>query len=77
LLNGNLSSNDGSTTTKLIPPKEEFTFGYQAGIGLDIGNLVLDLKYEGGMTNSINGFAEVPTDQRQNQLILSMGFRLF
>jgi hypothetical protein len=77
LLNGNLSSNDGSTTTKLIPPKEEFTFGYQAGIGLDIGNLVLDLKYEGGMTNSINGYAEVPTDQRQNQLILSMGFRLF
>jgi hypothetical protein len=77
LLDGNLSSNDGSTTTKLIPPKEEFTFGYQAGIGLDIGNLVLDLKYEGGMTNSISRFAEVPTDQRQNQLILSMGFRLF
>ena len=77
LLDGNLSSNDGSTTSKLIPPKEEFTFGYQAGIGLDIGNLVLDLKYEGGLTNSINGYGAVPTDQRQNHLILSMGFRLF
>lgn len=77
LLNGNMSSNDGSTTSKLIPPKEDFTFGYQAGIGLDIGNLVLDFKYEGGMTNAINGYSAVPTDQRQNQLILSMGFRLF
>lgn len=77
LLNGNMSSNDGSTISKLIPPKEDFTFGYQAGIGLDIGNLVLDFKYEGGMTNAINGYSAVPTDQRQNQLILSMGFRLF
>ncbi|WP_158858583.1 porin family protein [Lunatibacter salilacus] len=77
LLNGKMSSNDGGTTSRLIPPKEEFTFGYQAGIGLDIGNLVLDFKYEGGMTNAINSYAAVPTDQRQNQLILSMGFRLF
>ncbi len=77
LLNGKLSSNDGGLNARLIPPKEEFTFGYQAGIGLDIGNLVLDLKYEGGMTNSINKFAGVPTDQRQNQLILSLGFNLF
>lgn len=77
LLNGNMSSNDGSTTSKLIPPKEDFTFGYQAGIGLDIGNLVLDFKYEGGISNAINGYSAVPTDQRQNQLILSMGFRLF
>lgn len=77
LLNGKMSADDGSTTSRLIPPKEEFTFGYQAGIGLDIGNLILDFKYEGGMTNAINGYAVVPTDQRQNQLILSMGFRLF
>lgn len=53
------------------------TFGYQAGLGLDIGNFILDFKYEnslGKISNSTNDFA---TDQRQNQLIFSAGFRLF
>lgn len=77
LMDGKLSSNDGNNTARLVPPKEEFTFGYQAGIGLDIGNFLLDLKYEGGMTNSMNRSPVVPTDQRQNQLIVSMGFNLF
>ncbi len=71
------SSAAGADQRTLFPPKEEFTFGYQAGLGLDIGNFLLDLKYEGGLTNSVSGFNEVPTDQRQNQLILSLGFRLF
>ncbi|EKB48583.1 porin family protein [Cecembia lonarensis] len=53
------------------------TLGYQAGIGLDIGNLILDFKFEnslGRIARSVVGFE---TDQRQNQLILSAGFRLF
>ncbi|HEV7349536.1 MAG TPA: porin family protein [Telluribacter sp.] len=28
--------------------------GYQAGVGFDIGNLSLDLRYEGGLSNVIN-----------------------
>jgi hypothetical protein len=77
LLNGELNSHDGNTSTRVVPPKEDFTFGYQAGVALDIGNFLIGVKYEGGMTNSINRNISVPTDQRQNQLILSMGFRLF
>lgn len=76
LLDSRVKSNNPAHTS-LIPPTEDFTFGYQAGIGLDIGNLILDLKYEGGLSNSISSFTELPTDQRQNQLILSLGFKLF
>ncbi|MBS9523703.1 PorT family protein [Litoribacter ruber] len=53
------------------------TIGYQAGIGLDIANLILDLKYEGPLGNTSDSVAGFPTDQRMNQLILSLGIRLF
>ena len=76
VLNSDMVARNG-TRSGIVPPKEDFTFGYQAGVGIDIGNFLLDLKYEGALTNSINNFAQVPTDQRQNQLIVSMGFRLF
>jgi len=76
LLDSQITSSNAQQGT-LIPPKEDFTFGYQAGIGLDIGNMIVDLKYEGGLTNSISSYTQLPTDQRQNQLVLSLGFRLF
>ncbi|MFO7822838.1 MAG: porin family protein [Cyclobacterium sp.] len=76
LINGDMTADNG-TRQKIIPPTEEFTFGYQAGVGFDIGNFLMDLKYEGALTNSVNNFGQVPTDQRQNQLILSLGFNLF
>ncbi|MEX2591282.1 MAG: porin family protein [Anditalea sp.] len=53
------------------------TLGYQVGVGLDIANIIFDFKYEGPLgsqAESIPGFA---TDQRQYQLILSLGIRLF
>ena len=53
------------------------TIGYQAGIGLDIGNLILDLKYENSLGKISRSTSAFPTDQRQNQIILSAGFRLF
>ncbi len=53
------------------------TIGYQAGIGLDIGNLIIDFKYENSLSNISKNVAGFPADQRQNQLILSAGFRLF
>lgn len=53
------------------------TIGYQAGIGLDIGNLILDLKYENSLGKISRSTTAFPTDQRQNQIILSAGFRLF
>ncbi|WP_226390102.1 porin family protein [Penaeicola halotolerans] len=59
------------------PDYNRTTLGYQAGIGLDLANLVVDLKYEGNLSKAgeeLGGFA---TDQRVNQLILSVGFRIF
>lgn len=53
------------------------TFGYQAGIGFDIGNLILDAKYEGGLSGVVNSIAGYSTDQRINQWVLSLGFKLF
>ncbi|MBW3470417.1 porin family protein [Arthrospiribacter ruber] len=53
------------------------TIGYQAGLGLDVGNLILDFKYENSLSKISRSVAGFETDQRQNQLIISAGFRLF
>lgn len=53
------------------------TLGYQAGLGVDIGNLSIDGKYEGGLssfTDNIGGFS---SDNRLNQWVLSVGFKIF
>lgn len=76
ILNCDMETINGSQQS-FIPPYEDFTFGYQAGLGLDIGNFLMDVKYEGGLTNSVSTFDRVQTDQRQNQFILSLGFKLF
>lgn len=56
------------------------TMGYQAGIGLDLWKLLIDLKYEGSLS-SIAGEnirilgTDFSVDQRNPQWILSVGFR--
>ena len=58
------------------------TVGFQAGIGVDILKFVIDLKYEGSLsqkfgdaiTVSGNSFA---TDERPSQIVLGIGFKLF
>lgn len=59
------------------PDYNTSTIGYQAGIGLDIANMILDLKYEGPLGRTAERVAGFQTDQRQNQIILSLGIRLF
>lgn len=64
--------------------KQDFkkgTIGYQAGIGFDITNVSLDLKYEGNLSG-IGKSVSIPgtdvsfdTDVRNPQVILSVGFR--
>jgi len=56
---------------------EDATVGYQAGIGVDIWNLVLDLKYEGNLSTFGDQVLGIQTDQRNNQWIFSVGFKLF
>jgi hypothetical protein len=60
-----------------LPNYNRSTLGYQAGIGVDIANMILDLKYEGPFSRQAESIVGFPTDQRQNQLILSLGIRLF
>ncbi|HAH35295.1 MAG TPA: hypothetical protein DCL81_01665, partial [Algoriphagus sp.] len=53
------------------------TLGYQAGLGVDIGNLSIDGKYEGGLSKFTDNISSFQTDNRINQWVLSVGFRLF
>lgn len=53
------------------------TIGYQAGIGIDLGNLILDAKYESSLGKIAGNVAGFQTDQRQTQFVFSAGFRLF
>ena len=54
------------------------TIGYQAGIGLDVGKIALDVKYEGNLSTfgtGINiGTTTTSFDTRLNQIIVSIGF---
>ncbi|MCC5930521.1 MAG: PorT family protein [Cyclobacteriaceae bacterium] len=56
------------------------TVGYQAGLGLDLGPILIDAKYEGNLSKFGDqvklGNQAFSTDQRLNQFILSLGFRL-
>jgi hypothetical protein len=56
---------------------KEASLGYQAGAGVDIGNLFIDVKYEGGLSSVTQQVAGFETDNRLNQWILSVGFKIF
>ena len=48
------------------------TLGYQAGGGVDVGRLTVDLRYEGGLT-----YINTDYGQRANLVALSVGFKIF
>ncbi len=54
------------------------TFGYQAGVGLELSSLLLDVKYEGSLSKFGDGVTiggqDFAFDQRMSQWILSLGF---
>jgi hypothetical protein len=47
------------------------TLGFQAGGGVDVGNITVDLRYEGGLTKVNENYG-----QRQNLWALSVGFKI-
>lgn len=53
------------------------TIGYQAGLGVELGNLTVDGKYEGGLSSVTESIGGLSTDNRINQWVLSVGFKLF
>jgi opacity protein-like surface antigen len=53
----------------------KMTFGYQAGVGLDIfKKLTLDLRYEGSLQKYQNKIGSVALDDRPNAFLLSVGW---
>lgn len=71
---------EGGVTEDVKNNYNNATVGYQAGLGLDIGSLILDLKYEGNLSKFGDqvavGGANFNTDLRHNQWLLSLGFKL-
>ncbi|MDQ3534872.1 MAG: PorT family protein [Bacteroidota bacterium] len=52
-------------------------WGYQAGIGFDFWNLILDLKYEGHLNAFGDRIRNADVRQTNSQIILSAGFKIF
>jgi len=50
------------------------TLGFQAGSGIDLGNLTFDVRYEAGLSNISQS---EKYSQQQNLFHLSLGFKLF
>ncbi|NVJ84856.1 MAG: PorT family protein [Algoriphagus sp.] len=74
----NIDSNlENSVGTVMDVDFKQATFGYQAGLGFDIGNLYIDAKYEGGLSNLTENISNFSTDNRLNQWVLSVGFKVF
>ena len=57
---------------------DDMTFGYQAGIGLDLWKFVLDVKYEGNFNKEgdhiVFGGNQYNFDQNPGRLLVSVGF---
>ncbi|TVZ51918.1 outer membrane beta-barrel protein [Dokdonia sp. Hel_I_53] len=71
-----------NTNIDFEDPEKQFTVGYQLGIGLTLGQVGLDLRYEGAFTeNTIISSSNIQdsgftVDSRPSQLILSISFTL-
>jgi hypothetical protein len=79
---GSFVISESTDLTELNPDFEMFsksmTWGFQAGLGVDISKLAIDVRYEGslsvlGETFSIGG-TEFPLDARPSQWIISLGY---
>ncbi len=68
------------TTAEVRNNYEDSTVGYQIGGGLDIGRLVLDVRYEGNLSKLGDtvqlGGRRFDTDYRNNQFSVGLGFKL-
>ena len=86
---GPLRPNAGPVMSFTISePKEAFqkgikdaTWGYQAGIGLDIKKISLDIRYEGAFSKITDNIRidgeDYATDARASQFLIGIGYRLF
>jgi len=70
-------SDVGGTIEDIKDNYNSTTVGYQAGVGMDLFNLLaIDLKYEGSLSNFADASTFLNTDQRQSQIVLAVGIKL-
>ena len=70
-------SDVGGTVEDIKDNYNSTTVGYQAGVGMDLLNLLaIDLKYEGNLSNFADASNFLNTDQRQSQIVLAVGLKL-
>lgn len=70
------------TETDIKDNYSNSTVGFQAGIGVDVLKFVIDLKYEGSLSEKFGdqvsaGGLTFATDERPSHLVLAVGFKLF
>lgn len=70
-----LSAVEGNDTVKDNYSKA--AVGWQAGLGVDIWNMVIDLKYEGNLSDFGDKIADLTKKQGYGLWILSVGFNIF
>lgn len=77
-----VESEDGfvNKTEEAIRNYKEFTFGYQAGLGLELGNFLIDLRYEGNLSDvseARENSLGIAFDERQEMVKAILGIKLF
>lgn len=70
--NDNLSANFNNAYANFGNAYKNNMLGYQAGVGVDISALTVDLRYQGDFNNYNNAY-----NQHQNLWALSVGFKFF
>jgi hypothetical protein len=70
------SLKDAGTTLQNTDFKKA-TLGYQTGVGVDLGSLSIEGKYEGGLSKFTENVGSYTADNRLNQWVLSVAFNLF
>ena len=54
------------------------TWGYQAGLGLDLGQFIIDIRYEGAFSKTADNITidgqDFATDARTSQILISLGY---
>ena len=77
-----VESEDGfiEKTDEAIRNYEDFTFGFQAGAGLELGNFLVDLRYESNLSDlssANNNDLGIEFDERQSMVKALLGIKLF
>ena len=73
---------DGIDDINVSDPENTFTVGYQLGLGLQLGRLGIDARYEGAFQDNqafaqvIDGNSNLSIDSRPSQFILSLSYNL-